>query len=121
MAFGKQPLEKFIEAKDRASELLLENRSLRTDEALVLQAISHLLLTQDDVTANQIRELTHHSQGGSLHRMLRRFEEEFGVLQSEEVVGVVPGVPPRFYFATELGSNVLKIFQPSEQKRSPSK
>ena len=114
MAFEEQTLGQLYDAKRQASRLLIMEGTLEKDlfpdEALVLQAASHVLVANETFTEPQLIAITEFSRR-SVNLTLERFVN-IELIEIQQRVGGPGrrGKPLRLFGPTELGSQVLDFF-----------
>ena len=125
MVYNEKQLGEFLAARDEATTLLNEEgvrkRRLSLDEALVLQATSHLFVEEPERQSVYSLELGKFTglMNGSVVPIMHRFEDQDRLLVSslESVIPHVQGRPPRrLYTPTPFGETVLAVFQPPSAK-----
>lgn len=115
MSFDERTLSQLYDAKRQASRLLIMEgvlvRDLVPDEALVLQAASYVLTTNETFTEPQLIAITEYPRR-SINYMLERFVN-IDLIEIQKRVGGPGrrGKPLRLFGSTELGSKVLALFQ----------
>lgn len=119
MAFTEQEPALLLEARDEAAALLAENggrqRTISLEEALIMQAASHILSERDNFHGAEVVDLMG-IEPGAVWPTLIRFERRYRLTTSghEDIhEAAEQGRRPRhFYIPTELGDQVFGLFVP---------
>lgn len=118
MAFEDQSLGAFIEAKVATTSILqeqgLKSRVVSFEEALVMQAASHLLLTRPEFYGRQVSQMVQVHEG-AIYPTLQRFEQGYGIVTSRietpEELADLHRRSRRLYTPTEFGQQIFNLYQ----------
>jgi hypothetical protein len=114
MSFEEQTIGAFLDAKATASQILkvenIKQSPVSLDEAIIMQAASHLLHYSPSVYGLEIANLACLKRS-CVYRILNDFEISYGLLVSEGEAGRSEiGRPRRLYSPTEIGGVILSLF-----------
>ena len=114
MVYSERKMGDFLDSRRTLTNILaadeVKDREASLSETLLLQATSHLLLTQASFKGTDVAKLTG-LQNASISPTLNRFEKKYGLLQSVWQSNPRGGAAFRIYIPTHFGELVLGGFQ----------
>jgi hypothetical protein len=125
MVFAERQFGDFLKSREVVSAILKDEgskkRRLAFEEAVVMQATSHLLQASETFFGYEVSRMTG-IPAGVLYPLLRRFEEKYHLVESEleDIDESKAGRRKRRYYRpTPFGEAVFAVFQhdPDEVRR----